>query len=69
MPISQMEEYFENPSYRFLKEPMLFLLASKLDLQDKAFSCVKTKTNRSFAVKLAEKSNRLFSICLVNDHV
>ena len=29
MPISQKEGYFENPLYRFLEEPMLFLLALK----------------------------------------
>ena len=29
MRISQTEGYFENPYYRFLEEPMLFLLALK----------------------------------------
>ena len=29
MLISQMEGYFENPQYHFLKEPVLFLLALK----------------------------------------
>ena len=29
MQISQTEDYFENPYYRFLEEPMLFLLALK----------------------------------------
>ena len=29
MMISQTEGYFKNPSYRFLEEPMLFLLAWK----------------------------------------
>ena len=32
MPISQTEGYFENPWYRFLEEPMLFLLALKWNL-------------------------------------
>ena len=35
-----------------LKEPMLFLLALKGNLYEKAFSCVKTKTN--FPINLAE---------------
>ena len=36
----------------FLKEPMLFLLALKWNLLDKAFACVKPKTRPNFAVKL-----------------
>ena len=32
MPISQTEAYFENPWYRFLVEPMAFLLALKWNL-------------------------------------
>ena len=32
MPISQTEGYFENPLYRFLEEPMLFLLGLKWNL-------------------------------------
>ena len=32
MPISQTEAYFENPEYRILEEPMLFLLALKRNL-------------------------------------
>ena len=32
MLISQTEGYFENPWYRFLEEPMLFLLALKCKL-------------------------------------
>ena len=32
MSISQTEDYFENPYYRFLEEPMLFLLALKWNL-------------------------------------
>ena len=32
MPISQAEGYFENPVYRFLEEPMLFLLVWKWNL-------------------------------------
>ena len=34
---------------------MLFLLALKWNLEEKAFSSVKTKTNSNFAVKLAER--------------
>ena len=45
MPISQTDGYFENPQYRFLEEPLLFLLALKRILLEKAFSSVKTKTN------------------------
>ena len=56
MPISQTEGYFENPLHRFLEEPMLFLLALKWNLSEKAFSSAKTKTNPGFAVKLAERS-------------
>ena len=33
---------------------MLFLFGSKLNLQEKAFFYVKTKTNSNFAVNLAE---------------
>ena len=40
----------------FLEEPMLFLLASKWNLWEKAFFCVKIKTNSNFAVKLTEIS-------------
>ena len=46
MPISQKEGYFENSYYRFLEELMFFLLTLKGSLQEKAFSCVKTKTNQ-----------------------
>ena len=60
IPISQMESYFENPLYRLLEQPNLFLLSLKWKLWDKAFSCVKTKTNSNFAVKLVERSNRTF---------
>ena len=60
MPISQTEGYFENPYYRFLEELMLFLLAWKWNLYEKAFSSAKTKTNPTFAVKLAERSNHPF---------
>ena len=41
-----------------LEESMLFLLALKWNLQEKALFCVKTKTNSNFAVKLTEGSNR-----------
>ena len=32
MPIYQMEGYFENPLYRYLEEPIFFLLALKWNL-------------------------------------
>ena len=50
MPISQTEGYFENPWYRFLEEPMLFPLALKSNLWEKAFFSVKAKANPTFAV-------------------
>ena len=37
MPISQTDSYFENPWYRFLEEPMLFLLALKWKVYKKTF--------------------------------
>ena len=44
-----------------LKEPMLFLLASKWNLYKKSFSCVKTKTNFcSRPCWNAERSNHSF---------
>ena len=54
MSISQMEGYFKNPLFHFLEEPVLFLLALKWNLQEKAFSCVKTKTNSVLAGNIAE---------------
>ena len=57
MLISQTEGYFENPYYRFLEEPILFLWALKWNLYEKSFSSIKTKTNSNFSVKLAERSN------------
>ena len=60
MPILQTEGYFENAEYLFLEEPMLFLLAMKLNLSEKAFSSVKTKTNLHFPVKLDKRSNHSF---------
>ena len=60
MPISQTDGYFENTQYHFLEEPLLFLLALKWILLEKAFSSVKTKTNPNFAVKLARRSNHSF---------
>ena len=44
IPTSQTEGYFENLYYRFLEEPMLFLLAWKSNFSEKVFSSVKTKT-------------------------
>ena len=66
MPISETEGYFENLWCRFVEEPMLFLLILKYDLWEKGFSCVKTKTNSNFAVKVSEKSNCSFSVYLIN---
>ena len=43
---------------------MLFLLALKWNLWEKAFSNVKTKTNPNFAVKLAGRSNHLFLLSI-----
>ena len=45
---------------------MLFLLVLKWSLKVKVFSCGKTKTNSNFPVKLAERSNHLFSAYLIN---
>ena len=59
MSVSQTEDYFENP-YCFLEENMLFWLALKWKKKKKAFYSVKAKTNPSFAVKLAERSNIYF---------
>ena len=46
----------------FLKEPMLFLLALKWNLLDKAFACVKPKTSSNFAVKFLKGA----TFCLMN---
>ena len=40
MPISQTEGYFENPKYRFLEKPVLFLFTLKWKLYEKASSNV-----------------------------
>ena len=37
MPIFQTEDYFENPWYCFVEEPILFLLAAELKLLTKRF--------------------------------
>ena len=60
---------FENPYYRFLEESMLLLLALKWNLWDKACSCVKTKTNPNFAVKVGERSSHLFSVYLMKGFI
>ena len=54
MPISQTEGYFENPYYRFIKEPMLFLVGFKK--KNKTLCCVKTKTYSNFAAKVTERN-------------
>ena len=66
MPISQTEGCFESSLYRFSEEPMLFLLALNWNLQDKAFFCVKIKTNTNFLKKLSKMSNRSFFVYLIN---
>ena len=66
MPISQTEGYFESRWYLFLEEPTPFRLALKQNLYEKAFSCVKTKTNSNFAVKLKEGSNCSLSAYWMN---
>ena len=43
MPISQTEGYFKNGYYRFLEEPMLFLLALKWNLLEKRFPVLRQK--------------------------
>ena len=57
MRISQTESYFENPYYRFVENSMLFLLALKQKLLEKAFSCIKKKINPDFAVRFFEGSS------------
>ena len=64
MPISQTDGYFENTQYRFLEEPLLFLLALKWILLEKAFSSVKTKTNPNFAVNFAGSCNHSFLLSI-----
>ena len=44
----------------FTDRHMLFLLALKWNLYEKAFSSVKTKTNPNFVLKLAERSKHPF---------
>ena len=66
MPISQTEGYFENPWYRLLEEPVLFLLAWKWNFWEKAFSIVKSKDNLNFAVNLLKGANTIFTVYLVN---
>ena len=67
MPISQTEGYFENPYDRFLEEPMLFLLALKWKLKEKAFSNVKTKNQLKFCRKSYWKKQAfIFTVYLMN---
>ena len=76
-PISQMEDYFKNPWYHFLEEPVLFLLALKWNLFEKVLSCVKTKANSTFAINLAEMPkeatfylmNRIFQTYVLFNYV
>ena len=66
MPISQTEGFFENPYYCFLEEPMLFLLAWKWNLKEKAFSSVKTKTNPNVAINCWKEQPSIFTVYLMN---
>ena len=67
MPISETEGYFENPLYRFLVVNIVFLLALKWKLLEKAFSNVKTKTNSSFWLKSYwKKQPFIFTVYLMN---
>ena len=47
MPISQTEDYFENPLYRFLEESVLFLLTWKWNLWEKRFPVLREKSHFS----------------------
>ena len=61
MPVSRTEGYYENPLHYFLEGPMIIELALKWNLQEKAFSSVKTKSNAYFSVKFgAKRSNHSF---------
>ena len=64
-----MEGYFENPQQHFLDEPMLFLLALKQNLQEKAFFSVKTKVNPNFAVKLAGEEQPFVSTAYLMNQI
>ena len=69
IPAFQTEGYFENPWYRFLEQAMLLLWALKRNLWLKALSFFKTNANSNFAVKLAKRNNRPFSVYLMNHRV
>ena len=65
MPISQMESYFENPSY-LLEEPDLFLLSKK-----KPFPLLTILTGKDwcfthFSTEMTDWMLLIFFICLHN---
>ena len=64
MSISQTEGCLENHLYCLLEEPMLFLLALKLNLLEKVLSSVETKTKPNLVVKLAGMSNHSFLLSI-----
>ena len=59
MVISQAEGYIEN--VLFFRRIHALSLGYKMKPKNKAFSCVKTKTNPNFAVKIGERSIDSFS--------
>ena len=68
MPNSQTEDQFKNPWYRFVGEPMLFLLALEWNLKEKTFSCVKKVTDSNFAGNIAEMLNKgTMHFCLFDE--
>ena len=58
--------YIKNLYCCFLDELTSFLLALRCNLYKEAFSYVKTKINSSFDVKFVGRSNRSFSVYLIN---
>ena len=64
MSISQTKGCLEKHLYCLLEEPMLFLLALKLNLLEKVLSSVETKTKPNLVVKLAGMSNHSFLLSI-----
>ena len=48
MPISETEGYVENPQYRFLEEPMLFMLPLNEISKKKPFPVLRQKPTQIF---------------------
>ena len=68
MPISQTEGFLKTPSTVLLMNLCSFLCSLKWNLWEKASSCVKTKTNSDFAVKVAERTKgQPFIFCLFDE--